>query len=135
MKRTATCALASCAIALLVGACDDQRGHHESYGVDPCQTFSTCGTCTPIDGCGWCFSSGSGACLSSPDECATAYDGPVIWTWDLGGCADIVVASPTVAADASVSDAGTDAPVDATVEAAVEASVPDAGADGGAAPP
>src|ERR1700722_15211678 len=92
------------AVAVAVGACDDSSSGGYGYGGggggngDPCNANTTCGTCTPVQGCGWCFNSTGGLCASSPDECSSASE--FTWTWNQSGCPDV---------DASVSplDAGT----------------------------
>jgi len=103
MKKRVPAILAACAGALVVSACGDHD--HDRYrppAVDPCSSYSSCGTCTPVLGCGWCFvSSGSsldvtGECSSTP--CSPGYAGATGWTWDPSGC--LVVAQPTVGSDA-----------------------------------
>jgi hypothetical protein len=84
--------------ALLASACDDggdRHGrHHHHQESASCSAESTCGTCTPVVGCGWCFTPDGGACVSGPDECPTDATG---WTWDPPGC------------DGDAGDAGEDA--------------------------
>jgi hypothetical protein len=91
MQRTYAAILLASAIALPLGACgDDSSGGGGSYaGGDPyeCQQFSTCGTCTPEPGCGWCFHGTSGVCTSDPDLCAQVTS-EFTWTWDPSGCPD-----------------------------------------------
>jgi hypothetical protein len=73
-------------VALALGACEtnsDDGAVYSGYS-DGCRQFTTCGTCTPVLGCGWCFDSdGTGICAADPDECVT----PVFsWTWNPSGC-------------------------------------------------
>lgn len=103
--------LMAAVIALGLGACD---GNHDEYGMSggrssaDCSQHTTCGTCTPVVGCGWCFNgNGVGSCAADPDACkGSAFS----WTWEPTGC--------RVSADASTvpGDAGT------TTDAAREAS-------------
>ena len=102
-----------------VCACDDGEDAQPSSsgaGVD-CSPYVTCGTCTPVRGCGWCFGVSGGTCASDPDQCAFASNTEFTWTWDPEGC-------PSV--DASVhpgpAPKGPDAGID--VAAGPEASVP-----------
>jgi hypothetical protein len=103
--------------ALSIAACSDEgiRGQYyvpnSGYGYGNgygCGQFTACGACTLAIGCGWCSSSGAGACLSDPDQCgATSFS----WTWEPSGC------SGGTATDAGtthpVSDAGAPKPADA----------------------
>ncbi len=72
---------------LLASACDDGGGHdhgrgHHGAGAS-CRAEMTCGTCTPIVGCGWCFTPDGGACVDGPDDCPSDATG---FTWDPPGC-------------------------------------------------
>jgi hypothetical protein len=105
MKRFLATALFGAAIAVTLGACgDDSSDVGYAYGAggsgytSSCSAYTTCGTCTPVDGCGWCFTATGGACATDPDSCGDASE--FTWTWDPGGCPG---------ADASVAplDAGT----------------------------
>ena len=82
MKR----ALFALVFALLSGACIDDGGGggRPSYGPVPCGQFTSCETCTPILGCGWCSMGTKGACVDQPNACAGASD--FYWTWELAGC-------------------------------------------------
>jgi hypothetical protein len=132
VRRIVPAAFAS---ALLVGACnggDDSSatsyGGYGAYG-DGCHAFSSCTTCTPVNGCGWCFNSdGTGMCTASPDECAT----PVFsWTWNPSGCRVAADASAVQAPEASsVSQPAEEE--DAAVPGATDAPPP---SDGDAARP
>ena len=110
MKRVVVAALTASAIALLVFACDDGGYFDDSYGYSNggqvfCPQYDSCETCTPVVGCGWCFTSdGRGTCHSGPDRCeGTAFG----WTWETTGC--------RVSADASVAPQDASRPVDAGV--------------------
>jgi hypothetical protein len=102
MNRTYAAATLATAIALVLGACGDDNGGDYYYGgsgsVASCGQYTTCGTCTPVLGCGWCFNSKGGVCTTDPNECAQVVS-EFTWTWDPSGCPDV---------DASV------APVDAS---------------------
>ena len=50
----------------------------------PCRRFTTCGSCTPVLGCGWCSSGDKGMCADQPNECAGAMS--FAWTWESSGC-------------------------------------------------
>jgi hypothetical protein len=101
MQRTYAAILLATAIALPLGACGDDSSGGGSYGyADPygCRQFTTCGTCTPEPGCGWCFHGTSGVCTSDPDQCAQVVS-EFTWTWDPSGCPDVdasVVTLPPV---------------------------------------
>jgi len=99
-------------VAVAASACDDSSDDGWDYvygnGRSFCGQYTTCVTCTPVSGCGWCFEgAGTGRCVDGPDECAGQSFG---WTWEPRGCG--------IPADAGVSDARPDAEVP-------EASVPD----------
>jgi hypothetical protein len=104
-------------VAVAVGACDDSSsGDGYAYGGgggSQCSTYTTCDTCTPANGCGWCFNRAGGMCASDPDQCSSASE--FTWTWDQTGCPDL---------DASVSplDAGTTTPEATTPDASAPAS-------------
>lgn len=122
MTRFCTGAFLAVVVGIVVGACgDDSSGGYVYSGVD-CSQYSNCGSCTPVPGCGWCYS-GGGSCQSDPGYCA---GGMASWTWDPTGCR-------TVLADASVNpqnDAG--AGTDASTEGgdASDAPATDASGDG-----
>jgi hypothetical protein len=77
--------------------------------------YVTCGSCTPVLGCGWCFNAAGGTCAPDPDSCTNASE--FTWTWDPPGCPDV---------DAGVIplDAGTPPPDAALIP--VDAAPPDA---------
>jgi hypothetical protein len=114
MKHLATGALLACWIALATAACDtsgDDYPQGPPQGVSACSAFVSCGTCTPVNGCGWCFNSdGTANCASGPAGCTTS---TFEWAWDPSGC-------PT--ADAGVGpDAATTAPDASETGAPLEA--------------
>jgi hypothetical protein len=78
----------ACSVAVALSACGDDNGGGggASYG-DSCNQFTTCGTCTPQSGCGWCFDRTNGLCASTPGECTDVTE--FTWTWDPSGCPDI----------------------------------------------
>jgi hypothetical protein len=111
MRRLLGLFLAASTIAIGLAACDDDSGlygYPSRYGGDYCRVYTSCDTCTPVAGCGWCFIGNKGACVAHPDECAgvSAFS----WTWDPTGC--------HVGADASTG------PVSSTDARAPEASAP-----------
>src|SRR4051812_24993257 len=76
--------VAACAVA----ACDDGGwGRPYGYGPqqDPCLRFTSCGSCTPVLGCGWCGTGENpgGECHSGPEQCLGTY---FTWTWEAKGC-------------------------------------------------
>jgi hypothetical protein len=124
MARTLALAIVASLAAARLGACgDDSDGY--SYGGggysggDSCQAYTSCGSCTPVSGCGWCFNETGGMCASSPDECSNVTE--FTWTWDQSGCPDL---------DASVVvEAGHPSPPPPEADAgAPEASAADVGA-------
>ena len=55
MKRAMIVCLVPAGAALLLGACDDgSSGGGTVYAYVACNQFSSCETCTPVIGCGWC---------------------------------------------------------------------------------
>ena len=99
MKRWLGASILASVVAVSLAACSDSStGGYYAYGgggSPSCSQYTSCGTCTPVQGCGWCFTRTNGMCASSPDQCGTM---EFTWTWDPSGCPDL---------DASV------APVDA----------------------
>jgi hypothetical protein len=94
----------------LASACDDgdDSGYAYGGGESParwCAHYPTCGSCTPVDGCGWCQTGvGEGMCAADPNECAGS--SAFSWTWDPSGCFPTTDASAS-APDASPADAST----------------------------
>jgi hypothetical protein len=111
MNRYYAASVLASAVAVVLGACggDDSGAYYYSDALAYCAQFRTCGQCTPIRGCGWCFNSHGGICTTDPNECAVQVS-EFTWTWDPSGCPDL---------DASV------APLDAGAHPH-EASAPDA---------
>jgi len=130
MNRFLSALLFGGAVAVAMGACDDSSGGGYGYGGggggngDPCNANATCDTCTPVQGCGWCFNSTGGLCASSPDECSSASE--FTWTWNQSGCPDVDASvAPLDAGTTTPTDAGTTTPADsgtAATEASAEAS-------------
>ncbi|HEY8038850.1 MAG TPA: hypothetical protein VIF15_03620 [Polyangiaceae bacterium] len=101
MKRLLASALLACAVGLALGACDDRSnaGSYPSGGPSSvCTQYTTCGSCTPVSGCGWCFNALGGSCQTDPDQCTNVSE--FTWTWDSAGC-------PGVDASVVPLDAGT----------------------------
>ena len=77
------------AVAAALAACDStSSGGGYGYaagssGVD-CSQYTTCRSCTPVAGCGWCFNAASGVCATDPDQCS--YVTEFTWTWEPSGC-------------------------------------------------
>ncbi|HEX4475709.1 MAG TPA: hypothetical protein VH142_11570 [Polyangiaceae bacterium] len=98
-----------------ISACDDGpygRYRRDFYPYDPCQSYSSCGSCTPVLGCGWCSVGSSGTCVSDPDYCGT---NAFSWTWDPSGCPGAVESDGGTDGGRTPSlDAGTSEPKDAT---------------------
>jgi hypothetical protein len=104
MNRWLGASILASVVAVSLAACSDSS---QGYYVTPasgggggntfCSQYTSCGTCTPVEGCGWCFTRTSGMCASSPDQCGTL---EFTWTWNPSGCpgADASVATPTDAA-------------------------------------
>src|SRR5271166_1614155 len=97
MRRNVSGWVAGVALAAVVAACGSDGGESESYpgyaggggyGAG-CGQYTSCGTCTPVVGCGWCFNVTGGQCASSPDECAFSSDAEFTWTWNPGGCPEV----------------------------------------------
>jgi hypothetical protein len=132
MNRSLVAAFLASAVAVSLGACSDDSGSSGFYvsgasgtggSATTCSAYTTCGTCTPVDGCGWCFSGSTGACTSDPDDCPLDAS-EFTWTWNQSGCpgadASVVLLDAGTSAEASRPEA---APAEASVtEAAAEAS-------------
>jgi hypothetical protein len=78
--------------ALCVASCIDSTDGND-YGPPPdyssgerahCERFTSCATCTPVLGCGWCQSGDKGLCTSEPNRCGDAVT--FSWTWELAYC-------------------------------------------------
>lgn len=91
MKRVVVAGCTGLFVVALLGACDDggERHRHRHRHAHPnhtCTIQSSCGTCTPVLGCGWCFTSGGGVCVSDPDVCPK---GSLGFTWEPPGCSNV----------------------------------------------
>jgi len=87
MTRSRLTLLFALPLALLAGSCIvDTSNQGGGYASDPygCQRYTSCGSCTPVLGCGWCDFGGSGICVAAPDQCALATT--FSWTWESSGC-------------------------------------------------
>jgi Plexin repeat len=96
MTRSLAAAVLASIVAVALGACGDDSsdsgyayagGGGSSGGDDSCNQYTTCDSCTPVNGCGWCFNATSGLCAASPDECTNVNE--FTWTWDPTGCPDV----------------------------------------------
>lgn len=140
MKSAVVVTLAALAgVVVLASACDD-RGprprHHRPPATSACALQTSCGACTPVLGCGFCFVPGSdagvggGVCVSDPADCPRQSIG---FAWEPSFCSALDAGAGRVTADASlvVADAGDAlAPLeDAAPPSSDDASV-DAAADG-----
>ena len=74
--------------ALALGACEGDTSDTGSGYVYPyaaCNQYTSCASCTPVLGCGWCDKNdGTGMCAEDPNDCATS--SVFRWTWDSSGC-------------------------------------------------
>lgn len=96
------------ALAFVLSGCiaDDSSppGSYYGPGAYGCEQYTSCGTCTPVLGCGWCWVGDKGLCAADPDQCATA--ATFSWTWESSGCP----AAPDAGAqDAASGDGAADA--------------------------
>jgi hypothetical protein len=108
---------ACAAIALAAAACDDgHRRHGAEYDTeDICAQYATCDTCTPQNGCGWCFDGTKSFCGSDANQCTTD------WTWESNYCRAAADASVSTSSDDASSSATPDASEDANGDADVDA--------------
>lgn len=76
------------AMILLPTACidPDSRTDYNGpyYGRSGCERFTSCSTCTPILGCGWCSMGTKGICVDQPNRCGAVSQ--FTWTWELALC-------------------------------------------------
>jgi hypothetical protein len=89
-RRLAAEVTSAIAILLMTPMCSENSSSEPSSaaGADPlrCNAYTTCGSCTPVMGCGWCFNHLGGVCASSSDQCSgNAYS----WTWVPDFCPDV----------------------------------------------
>ena len=85
-RRLAWGALLGASMVTLFAACgdDDAGGLYAITAPANCSSYSACGTCTPVPGCGWCYGGAAGDfCAPDPGQCPTTPSG---WTWDATGC-------------------------------------------------
>jgi hypothetical protein len=104
MNRWLGASILASVVAVSLAACSDSsQGGGYAYapgyggGGGYCSQFTSCGTCTPVEGCGWCFTRTSGQCVSDPDQCANLPE--FTWAWNPSGCPG-VDAGVTPATDA-----------------------------------
>src|SRR5262245_19931753 len=85
MRRLARFLVPIAWIGATVAACDGGGLRYRSnYDVHAtCGPQTSCATCTPVLGCGWCFSATGGTCVDGPEECAPTSPN---FTWELSGC-------------------------------------------------
>lgn len=89
--------------ALMFGCSSDEHHMHArgDQAAPACGYQSSCGTCTPVLGCGWCqYEDGSGECTTGPSACTRL---KFRWNWEPTDC-------PVPTTDAGVT------PADATPE-------------------
>lgn len=142
MNRVLAATVLVSVISLGLVACSDEHyGHGDGMGgmggtgsgYDPgCAAYTTCDTCTPVLGCGWCFlGDGTGACTTGADRCPGQ---EFAWTWEPAGCGtsapdggagvDAPVALDAAPSEVSASDA---APSESSSDAAPACSAPATG--------
>lgn len=72
------------ALLVAVPACVDSDNPSVVYVPAGCQQYTSCQTCTPVLGCGWCSMGTKGICVSQPNACASVAS--FTWTWELAYC-------------------------------------------------
>ena len=75
-----------------------------------CEQLSSCETCTPVLGCGWCQSGDKGLCTSEPNRCAQV--ATFSWTWELAFCPAELDGGADAGSDAASGAAPSDAAAD-----------------------
>jgi hypothetical protein len=114
-SRTFTALLLACAVAVPLAACgDDSADSSYAYGggggsggtYGDCSQYTSCGTCTPVDGCGWCFNATSGVCTTDPDNCLGADVSEFTWTWEPTGCPGVDASVVPIEAGTTTPEAG-----------------------------
>jgi hypothetical protein len=70
--------------ALTPMSCVDSNDYGPEYRPLTCRDFRTCGSCTPVRGCGWCQIGDDGICVSDPRECAVASS--FTFNWEPNDC-------------------------------------------------
>jgi hypothetical protein len=98
-------------VLLIVGlvACESSSFRadlEERHAGGSCRRATSCATCTPILGCGWCqLPDGTGRCVDDPNDCAD--EKVFTWNWDPAGCRTPADASAvTIVGDGQPHDAG-----------------------------
>jgi hypothetical protein len=91
MNRWLGTSILASLIAVALAACSDTGSGGGYYaaptsggGGSSCSQYTTCGTCTPVQGCGWCFTTTGGQCATDPDQCANLPE--FTWAWNPSGC-------------------------------------------------
>src|SRR5688572_907995 len=75
-------------LAIALVGCESD--YDEGYGREApprisCSSFSSCDTCTPVLGCGWCsYGPSMGRCASGPTKCGD--EQPFRWNWEPRDC-------------------------------------------------
>jgi hypothetical protein len=107
MTRLLSSFLLATAIGLSLGACDgdDSVSSGGGGGGNACSQYSTCDSCTPVNGCGWCFNASGGACAPDPDSCTNASE--FTWTWNPSGCPDVDAQVVSIDSGTTVPEAST----------------------------
>src|SRR5580658_1012755 len=116
MTRCLAAALTISAVTMALGACGDDGSdvayvNGGPYYSNMCSAYTTCGACTPVPGCGWCFGGATGSCAPDPDSCGDASE--FTWTWNASGCPDVDATVVPLDAGANVSPE-TSTPTEAT---------------------
>lgn len=116
-----------------LGACSSDEEHHggrrsRQQPAPTCAAQTSCGSCTPILGCGWCqYEDGTGSCATGPDACR---DLSFRWNWETVDCPAATTPSDagfTPADAVPAADTGSE-PLPVDSGAAETASAPDTGA-------
>lgn len=115
MRRILAAWFLASAVAVSVAACGDDSSEPQPYpsvsgggGGGGCGQYTTCGSCTPVSGCGWCFNAAFGLCTTDPDSCANNPDiSEFTWTWDPTGCPGVDTSVVPVDAAVPAHDAAT----------------------------
>lgn len=120
MTRLLAAVLLASTIEVTLGACGENSADsgyaYGGSGVSSsmCSAQTTCASCTPVLGCGWCFSGGAGSCAPDPDSCSDASE--FTWTWNPSGCPVEPTVGPVDAG--TITPAEAMAPLDARSETA-----------------
>ena len=101
MKHRISAVIFWVAAALGCVCCDssDAGPHGPRERPFSCEQLTTCATCTPVLGCGWCQAGDQGLCTSDPHHCARAET--FTWTWEAAFCPAVPDAGASDAVDAS----------------------------------